>query len=95
MSRSENYKSGRNKAQTIRKLIQAVGEIVRSKGFSILKISTIAKKAQVDRKLIYRYFRILDYSNTVSDISTAVTIAAWLSFIVAPIITFYFGSKKQ
>src|SRR5258708_39229868 len=51
----------KNKEQTKRKLIQAVGEIIKTEGFSNLKISKIAKKAEVDRKLIYRYFRNLNY----------------------------------
>lgn len=51
----------KDKEQTKRKLIQAVGEIIKTEGFSNLKISKIAKKAEVDRKLIYRYFGNLDY----------------------------------
>ena len=51
----------RNKEQTKRKLIQAVGEIIKTEGFSNLKISKIAKKAEVNRKLVYRYFGTLDY----------------------------------
>ncbi len=46
----------KNKEQTKQKLIQAVGEIVKKDGFAALKISKVAKKAEVDRKLIYRYF---------------------------------------
>ena len=51
----------KDKEFTKRKLIQAVGEIIKSEGFGSLKISTVAKKAQVDRKLIYRYFGGLNY----------------------------------
>jgi AcrR family transcriptional regulator len=51
----------KDKEQTKRKLIQAVGEIMKTEGFSNLKISKIAKKAEVDRKLIYRYFGNLNY----------------------------------
>jgi AcrR family transcriptional regulator len=51
----------KDKEQTKRKLIQAVGEIIKTEGFSNLKISKIAKKAEVDRKLIYRYFGNLNY----------------------------------
>jgi AcrR family transcriptional regulator len=51
----------KDKEQTKRKLIQAVGEIIKTEGFSNLKISKIAKKAEVDRKLIYRYFGSLNY----------------------------------
>ncbi|MDN3584565.1 TetR/AcrR family transcriptional regulator [Mucilaginibacter flavus] len=46
---------------TKRKLILAVGEIINKNGFSSLSISRIAKVAQVDRKLIYRYFGNLNY----------------------------------
>ncbi|MGF7036917.1 TetR/AcrR family transcriptional regulator [Mucilaginibacter lappiensis] len=46
----------KNKEQTKRKLIRAVGEIIRKEGFANLKISQVAKHAEVDRKLIYRYF---------------------------------------
>ena len=41
---------------TERKLIEAVGEIIKTKGFSALQISKIARLADVDRKLVYRYF---------------------------------------
>jgi AcrR family transcriptional regulator len=50
----------KNKEQTKQKLIQAVGEIVKKEGFAALKISKVAKKAEVDRKLIYRYFGSLN-----------------------------------
>jgi len=46
----------KDKEQTKRRLIQAVGEIISTDGFSNLRISTISRKAGVDRKLIYRYF---------------------------------------
>jgi AcrR family transcriptional regulator len=61
MSLYEIPKPSKNKAETKRRLILAVGEIVKEEGFSGLKISTIAKKAEVDRKLIYRYFGGLNY----------------------------------
>ncbi|QTE43015.1 MULTISPECIES: TetR/AcrR family transcriptional regulator [Mucilaginibacter] len=50
----------KNKKETKQKLIQAVGEIIKRKGFAGLKISKIANLAEVDRKLIYRYFTNLD-----------------------------------
>jgi len=46
----------KDKEQTKRKLIQAVGELIKTEKFSAIKISQISKKADVDRKLIYRYF---------------------------------------
>jgi AcrR family transcriptional regulator len=61
MSHYEIPKPSKNKAETKRRLIQAVGELVKTEGFSGLKISTVAKKAEVDRKLIYRYFGGLNY----------------------------------
>jgi len=33
-------------------------------------------------------------TNIVADIGTAVKVGAWFSFIVGPIITFYFGAKQ-
>ncbi len=45
---------------TKRKLIDAVGQIIRSKGISAVRISTVARIAGVDRKLVYRYFGNLD-----------------------------------
>ena len=46
----------KDKEHTKRKLIDAVGAIIMSEGFGGLRISKIARQAQVDRKLIYRYF---------------------------------------
>ena len=51
----------KDKEATKRKLIDAVGVIIKRDGFSTLKISTIAKVAEVDRKLIYRYFGGLNH----------------------------------
>lgn len=47
----------RSKEETKRKLIRAVGEVFKEKGFAGLKISKIARRAEVDRKLIYKYFK--------------------------------------
>ena len=46
----------KNKEQTKRNLILAVGELIKKNGFENLKITGIAKEAGVDKKLIYRYF---------------------------------------
>lgn len=47
----------KNKELTKRKLIRAVGEIIKIEGFASLKsASKVAKFAGVDRKLIVRYF---------------------------------------
>jgi AcrR family transcriptional regulator len=46
----------KDKENTKRKLIWAVGETIRLDGFDSLSASKIARKAEVDRKLISRYF---------------------------------------
>ena len=46
----------RNKEDTKRKLILSVGVVMNDQGFKALTISKIAREAQVDRKLIHRYF---------------------------------------
>ncbi|WP_158994138.1 TetR/AcrR family transcriptional regulator [Mucilaginibacter sp. L196] len=51
----------KDKEQTKRKLIQAVGEIIKSKGYIGLGVNKIAKKAGVDKTLIYRYFGGVNY----------------------------------
>ncbi len=45
-----------NKEETKNKIISAVGEILLEDGFSELGINSIAKKAGVNKVLIYRYF---------------------------------------
>lgn len=50
----------RNRERTMEKLIEAVGEIIISDGYSKLGVNNIARKAMVDKKLIYRYFGGLD-----------------------------------
>lgn len=55
MESKDNVKH-RDKEQTKRKLLQAVGEIIIEKGYSGLGVNKIASKAGVDKKLIYRYF---------------------------------------
>lgn len=66
---SENYPGGqdispspkiKNKELTKRKLLNAVGEIVRTEGFTGIGTNKIAKKAGVHKKLIYRYFNSTD-----------------------------------
>jgi AcrR family transcriptional regulator len=56
----DQSKSPKSKEETKRRLIQAVGEKIKSDGIYGMKISHIAKLAQVDRKLIYRYFGSLN-----------------------------------
>lgn len=50
----------KDKEQTKRKLIDAVGQIIKTKGFKDVRISNVAREAGVDRKLVYRYFGNLD-----------------------------------
>jgi len=52
------------------KLIDAVGKILAEKGFRDLEINRVAKEAEVDKKLIYKYFDglpelVTEYSETV------------------------------
>lgn len=46
----------RNKERTKAKLINAVGKILKTKGFAGLNASSVAEEAKVDRRLIYDYF---------------------------------------
>lgn len=46
----------RNKEKSKQQLLSAVGKILKTKGFSALKVNTIATTAGLDKKLIYNYF---------------------------------------
>lgn len=46
----------RNKEETKRKLIAAVGSLLARKGFAKLGVNAVANEAKVDKVLIYRYF---------------------------------------
>ncbi len=46
----------KNKELTKRKLLNAVGEIIKVQGYQGLGVNKIAKQAKVDKRLIYRYF---------------------------------------
>jgi len=46
----------KNKELTKQKLIKAVGELLQESGHTKLGINKIARRANVDKKLIYRYF---------------------------------------
>lgn len=50
----------RNKERTKLKLIDAVGEIIRTQGYTKLGVNNIATTAGVSKKLIYRYFETAD-----------------------------------
>ncbi|OYX95246.1 MAG: hypothetical protein B7Y76_09920, partial [Sphingobacteriia bacterium 35-40-5] len=55
-----SYPNIKDKELTKRKLINAVGEIIRTEGYTGLGVNKIARQAQVDKKLIYRYFITVD-----------------------------------
>ncbi|AMQ01263.1 Regulatory protein TetR [Pedobacter cryoconitis] len=55
-----NKTEPKNRKLTERKLIDAVGEIIRSTGYTGLGVNAIAKSAGVSKKLIYRYFGTVD-----------------------------------
>lgn len=48
--------SSRDREATRRKLIEAVGEMLAREGFSALGVNAVARRAGVDKVLIYRYF---------------------------------------
>lgn len=50
----------RNTERSKKKFLSAVGKILKTKGYSGLKINDIAKVAGVDKKMIYTYFGGLD-----------------------------------
>lgn len=50
------YDHVRDKQATMRKLIDAVGYIIRTKGYTGLGVNKIARQAGVDKVLVYRYF---------------------------------------
>lgn len=52
----------KNKEQTKRRLIDAVGEIFRTSGYPGLGVNKVAKAAGVSKELIYRYFGSFDVS---------------------------------
>lgn len=49
-----------NKERTMKKLLSAVGQVLKEKGYTGLSATNIAKKAGVDRKLISVYFESAD-----------------------------------
>ena len=50
----------RDKDRTKNKMIQAVGKVLLKKGYTGLNASTIAKEAEVDKRLVWTYFGGLD-----------------------------------
>lgn len=56
MEYNHTSKGIKNKELTKRKLIWSLGETIKLEGFNSLSASKIARRAEVDRKLINRYF---------------------------------------
>lgn len=56
MTRPIQKPAVRNKERSKQQLLDAVGSILISKGFTALKVNDIAAAAGLDKKLIYRYF---------------------------------------
>ncbi len=50
----------RNKERTKIKLLRSVGSILKKEGFVGLNVTNVAKKADVNRKLIYEYYGTLE-----------------------------------
>ncbi|RYF76746.1 MAG: TetR/AcrR family transcriptional regulator, partial [Cytophagaceae bacterium] len=46
----------RNKEKSKQRLLDAVGKLLKSKGYAALKVNDIAATAGLDKKLIYKYF---------------------------------------
>ncbi|WP_374463029.1 TetR/AcrR family transcriptional regulator [Chryseobacterium sp.] len=60
MERKSVAGSIRNKERSKKKFLDAVGKILRTKGYTALKVSNIAAIAGIDKKMIYSYFGGLD-----------------------------------
>jgi len=56
----ETKNSGKDKEKTKQRLIEAVGNLLRTKGFQQVKVNEVAAEAGLSKILIYRYFRDLD-----------------------------------
>lgn len=50
----------KNKEKSKEQFLNAVGEILQTKGYSALKVNDVAAAAGLDKKLIYRYFGSFD-----------------------------------
>lgn len=60
MERKSAAGSIRNKERSKKKFLDAVGKILKTKGYAALKVNHIAKVAGVDKKMIYTYFGGMD-----------------------------------
>ena len=52
--------SGKDKEKTKQRLIEAVGSVLRTKGFQQVRVNEVSAEAGVSKILIYRYFGDLD-----------------------------------
>lgn len=60
MERKSSAGSIRNKERSKKKFLDAVGKILKTRGYAGLKVNDIAKTAGVDKKMIYTYFGGMD-----------------------------------
>lgn len=60
MVKKEPTEAIKSRLLTERKLIDAVGAIIKVKGYRALGVNEIAREAKVSKKLIYRYFENVD-----------------------------------
>ncbi|PWN67451.1 TetR/AcrR family transcriptional regulator [Chryseobacterium oncorhynchi] len=60
MERKSAAGSIRNKERSKKKFLDAVGKILKTKGYAGLKVNDIATTAGVDKKMIYTYFGGMD-----------------------------------
>jgi len=56
MNSQKTPQTARNREETRRRLIQAVGTLLSEHGFTALGVNAVARQAGVDKVLIYRYF---------------------------------------
>jgi AcrR family transcriptional regulator len=56
----EVHKEGKDKEKTKQRLIEAVGNLLRTKGFQQVKVNEVAAEAGASKILIYRYFGNLE-----------------------------------
>ncbi|MGG7469372.1 TetR/AcrR family transcriptional regulator [Chryseobacterium arthrosphaerae] len=60
MERKSSAGRIRNKERSKKRFLDAVGKILKTKGYAGLKVNDIAKAAGVDKKMIYTYFGGMD-----------------------------------
>jgi AcrR family transcriptional regulator len=60
MTRTPPKAPARDRAATERRILDAAERLIAAEGFAALNVSTLAAEAEVDRKLVYRYFTDID-----------------------------------